>query len=120
MLNAEIMNNAIGVHGLWKQRLRLAIMSGKSEFSVEQVRVDNLCEFGKWLYTVSAQEKNGEQFSIVQNLHASFHREAARILDLALNGKSAEATNAMADTGLFAVTSLKLTSEMMKWKRSLG
>ena len=38
-------------------------------------------------------------------LHAEFHAEAARVLDLALDGKKAEATSALATGSRFADTS---------------
>jgi len=47
MAIAEEITKAIGAHGMWKQRLRQAIDTGKSEFTVERVRPDNLCDFGK-------------------------------------------------------------------------
>jgi len=47
MLNTEEITKAISAHGNWKQRLRQAIESGNSEYTVEKLKVDNQCDFGK-------------------------------------------------------------------------
>lgn len=41
---------AIAAHGQWKVRLQQAIDTGQSEWSVEQVTVDDQCVLGKWIY----------------------------------------------------------------------
>ncbi len=41
-------NKVLGAHGLWKQRLRDAIETGRSEFTADRVPNSNICEFGKW------------------------------------------------------------------------
>ena len=55
----EEINKAIGAHGMWKFRLDQAVEKGTSEFTVDNVRKDNLCDFGRWLYgpTVPAAMK---------------------------------------------------------------
>ena len=72
MLNKEEIDKAIGAHGMWKTRLKQAIETGKSEVSVETIRQDNQCNFGKWLYgsTLSAADKSSAQYKTVRELHA--------------------------------------------------
>jgi hypothetical protein len=120
MANVDEINKAIGAHGMWKQRLRQAIDSGQSEFSVERVRPDNQCEFGKWLHALPAGDKSSDHWKSVQDLHAKFHTEAARVLDLALKGQKQKAEEGLSPNSGFAKTSLDLTSVMMKWKTSLA
>jgi methyl-accepting chemotaxis protein len=116
MANAEEITKAIGAHGMWKQRLRQAIDSGKSEFTVERVQPDNLCDFGKWLHALPAADKAGMNWKTVQELHARFHLEASRVLGLALSGQKQDAEKALANSSEFANISSNLTSAMMKWK----
>ena len=47
MNDTEHLNRAIAAHAQWKYRLKQAITSGKSEWTAESVRPDNLCEFGR-------------------------------------------------------------------------
>ncbi|MFI5337265.1 MAG: CZB domain-containing protein [Opitutales bacterium] len=111
-------NKAIGAHGMWKQRLRGAVNTGKSEFSVAVVCQDNQCEFGKWLYALEPQVKASKHWVCVKSLHADFHREAAGVLGLALSGKKSEAEAALSESSKFNLTSMKLTVEMMAWAKA--
>jgi hypothetical protein len=113
---ADEINKAIGAHAMWKQRLRQAIDSSGSEFTVERVRPDNLCDFGKWLYSLSITDQQSTHWKTVKELHAKFHIEAARVLDLALKGKKQEAEKALNLGSDFAKASADLTTAMMKWK----
>lgn len=111
-------NKAIAAHGQWKLRLKTAIDSGNSEFTVERVRPDNNCDFGKWLHSLPADQKGALHWKTVQQLHADFHKAAAGVLEQALKGDKTAASAGM--SGPFAAASSKLTSAMMAWKREAG
>lgn len=113
-------NKAIAAHGMWKQRLRLAIDTTNSEFTVERVRPDNLCEFGKWIYSLSPSDQQSPHWKTVKELHAKFHIAAAHVLELALKGKKKEAETAFTSGSDFARVSSELTSAMMKWKSGVS
>lgn len=120
MNDSEHINNAIAAHGRWKARLRQAIESGKSDSTVDSVRPDNLCEFGKWLNSCSSVEKATERWMKIRELHAQFHKEAARILALAVAGRKSEAEAAIALGSQFSKTSADLTLALASWRDSLG
>jgi methyl-accepting chemotaxis protein len=112
---------AIGAHGLWKTRLKDAIQTGKSEFTVEGVGKDNNCEFGQWLYgTAKADTRYAKRFETVRRLHADFHKEVARILELALKGGKDSALAALGDNTPFHKLSAELTMEMMSWAKEVS
>lgn len=119
MLNKEEIDKAIGAHGMWKTRLKQAIESGKSDISVETIRQDNQCNFGKWLYggSLSAADKSSVHYKTVRDLHAEFHRCAARVADLALTGMKGDADKMLALDGDFTTVSARLTAAMMEWKK---
>jgi Chemoreceptor zinc-binding domain len=114
---SDQINNAIGAHGLWKTRLKYSIEHGKSDFATEQVRMDNLCEFGKWLYSCSAEQKKSPDWKNIKDLHGKFHAAAANVLELALKGKKKEAETELLN-GNFSKVSNMLTSSLMQWKNS--
>ncbi len=58
LLYKEEITKAIGMHGIWKLRLKQAIDLGSSEFSVEHISPDNECAFGKWLYSLLPVRSN--------------------------------------------------------------
>jgi hypothetical protein len=111
----ENLQKAIAAHGLWKQRLRSAMGTGKSEFAPATVRLDNQCEFGKWLFSLDPASRQSPHYNKVKSIHADFHKEAARILDLALNGKRSEAEEGLSRMGKFEKLSAGLTLEIMGW-----
>src|ERR1035441_2327483 len=116
----EEITKAINAHAAWKIRLKAAISGGKSEFAVATVQQDNQCEFGKWLYALQADVRASEHFKTVRQLHAEFHREAARILDLAAKRNTAEAETSMAADGRYTQFSSTLTLELKAWRDQLS
>jgi Chemoreceptor zinc-binding domain len=117
MTELQPIDRAIAAHARWKSHLRQAIETGKSEWTSEGVRLDNLCEFGRWLQERSPAEKAADQFRTVRDLHAQFHLEASRVLELALAGHREQAAAAMAIGSPFATVSSKLTTALTAWKK---
>jgi hypothetical protein len=120
MLTKEAIKKGIGAHGMWKQRLRKAIETGESEWTPDVVCQDNQCEFGKWLYSCSAEEKASPHYENVKNLHAKFHVSAAKVLSLALSSKTKEAENEIGAGSDYSKHSNALTIEMMAWEKEVS
>ncbi len=118
--NTSQIDQGIAAHGLWKQRLAETIKSGRSDFSPERIEPDNLCDFGKWLYSMPETERTSIDWRRVQEKHAAFHRQAAAVLRQAMNGEQDAARRSMAFGGAFANTSSELSSAMMAWKQRVG
>ncbi len=119
MADINEIDKAIGAHGMWKTRLKMAIDTGKVDTPVETIRLDNQCALGKWLYgaTLGTQDKSSEIYKTVQSQHADFHKSAARVAELALSGKKADAEKMMGLNGEFSVVSGKLIGTLMEWKK---
>jgi len=115
----EEIDRAVAAHGQWKKRLLSAVTLGVSEFSVAQVQADNRCDFGKWFYGLPATLRETEQGKAIQSLHASFHIEAARILDLALKGRAEEAKKALEPGSPYTHLSGQLTMALTRWKSTI-
>jgi hypothetical protein len=119
-MNSTAINKAIVAHTAWKIRLALAINTGNPEFTPEKINSDNLCDFGKWLYSLGASDRASSHYRTVQMLHAAFHNEAAVILRLASTGRKTEAQENMTFLrGAFAKTSADLVMELVDWKNEL-
>ena len=121
MISVDVLTKAIAAHSSWKARLRTAISTGKSDISAAQARVDNQCEFGKWLYgsELSSGEKQSEHYKTVRQLHTQFHQEAAKVLEWAIAGNKNAAEQAMALGGSCAKTASELTQAAVKWRDSI-
>jgi hypothetical protein len=117
----EQIDQAIGAHGMWKARLRVAVESGKSEFDPAVVKTDNKCDFGKWLHvTIAPGHKSSSHYAAIKQLHAEFHLEAGRILQLAVSGQKEAAKKDLEGAGKFSTISASLTKQMMEWKKEIG
>jgi hypothetical protein len=113
----EHINLAIAAHEAWKTRLLSAIQTGSSEWTPRTIKTDNQCDFGKWLYGCPLEERSSPHYSIVKKLHAQFHLEAGRILEIALVGHR---DNAIADMARrYAQISSSLVAELLKWRAEL-
>ena len=112
----EALDQALAAHAKWKYRLMEAIDTGKSQWRASEVRTDNSCNFGKWLFAMPLSQRLSENYKKVKALHAEFHGLAADVLELALAGRKDEATAAMALRSRFATVSSNLTMAVMAWK----
>jgi len=119
MANVQELDKAIAAHSMWKSHLRTAIDKKELHVSVAVIRDDRQCAFGQWLYggSLTAQDRASANFKTVSELHAQFHVETAKIADMALKGKKAEAEALMASNSDYSALSAKLTASMMAWKK---
>ena len=117
MVDPASLDHAIAAHAKWKFRLREAIKTGQSEWTVENVRPDDVCDFGKWLNALSLADRMMKEWREVKTLHAKFHVAAAEVLALAIAGHKSEADTSMATGGAFADVSSKLVRTITEWKK---
>jgi len=115
----EHIEAAIASHELWKTWLLGAIETGDSEWVPRTVKADNQCDFGRWLYACSSEEKASPRYDVIKHRHAQFHIEAGRVLDIALRGNRSNAVAEMAERGRYAEISASLISELLNWKAEL-
>lgn len=111
---ADAVEKAIGAHAQWKVRLRQAVDSGTSDISVPDASSDRKCAFGQWLYggTLVKAFDRSPTAQRIRQLHADFHKEAGRILGLAVAGRRREAEAALAITEPFNGISSQLVAQL--------
>ncbi len=120
-VDQKMLTSAITAHSAWTTRLKAAIGSGKLDIPVATVRVDNQCQFGKWLYgeQLSSAEKQTENYHTVRQLHAQFHEEASKVAQFATSGQREAAEKAMNPASAYARISSALTAAIHKWSASV-
>ncbi len=116
MSQSELISKAMWAHGQWKHRLRKAVDTGSSEFSVKTVCADDQCDFGKWLNGMPPERKGAADWKNIKTLHAQFHVEAGRVLELALGGRKAEAEKALGMGSGYSKASANLIAALDAWK----
>ncbi len=122
MAHSEEIVKAIVAHNKWKADLREAVKTGNIDTTLETIKMDSQCFFGKWLDgpALLPAEKASDHYKTAKEYHAEFHKTAARVLELVLTGKKSDAEEMMSLGGEYSKISAKLTRSMMAWKESLG
>jgi len=122
MVHSKEIDQAIAAHGYWKNYLRNAIKTGQIDTTVEAIRSDNQCVFGKWLEgsMLTTMEEASHHYKTVKERHAEFHKTAARVVELALAGKKSDAERMISLGGEYTKISAELHLAMMEWKKSLS
>ena len=107
--------NAIEAHTKWKVRLQSMIDCDTAEMlDPDKVARDDLCELGKWIYA-SGVVNYGESQSFIhlKGCHTKFHKCAAQVISLTLEGKKIEA-QAELRTGDYAKTSAQIRADLVR------
>ncbi|MDH5649580.1 MAG: CZB domain-containing protein [Gammaproteobacteria bacterium] len=111
----EQITAAIGVHGMWKTRIRSATQTGMSEWRPDFVTSSHNCDFGKWLDSFPEAARHAD-YAKVFALHSDFHKEAARVLGMALSGHKENAEKAISIGSDYEKLTVSLTKAMMEWR----
>jgi hypothetical protein len=112
---------ALEAHIKWKQRLKGIIDgTGTEVLDPRIVSKDNECVLGKWLYGEGGEKfGNLPVFKEVVTAHAHFHQCAGHTLELAMEGKNAEAEKELTG-GTFAKASLTVTRHLLRLWKDVG
>jgi aerotaxis receptor len=102
-------------HSSWKYLLKNVIESGRSELSVVDARDMHCCVFGQWLDSPAGNSL--PHYSKVVELHRHFHEEAANVLDLALQGQSHQASEALKLGSPFNQATASLINELSEIRK---
>ncbi len=91
LLQKQRAESVVKAHIRWFHHLRKAVETGESDMAPAAVAIDTECEFGKWVHSELHGLCSAALFEQIHRIHADFHRTAAEILTLALNGRQADA-----------------------------
>lgn len=96
--------------------MREAIKTGSSDESPAAMRRDDTGEFGQWIHhDISSEDKASPHHPAATELHARFHIQAAKILELVLAGQARQAAEAFGAGSEFAGTAMAFDSELIAW-----
>jgi len=111
---------AIAAHHAWMGRLRTAAEYGRSSVDVATTQKEDACPIGIWLTRdISSTLKARPLYSRSRALHAQFHKEAARVLALAL-ARDPRAKSELAEGGTFASVAGELRHTLYDWLGEVG
>ena len=118
VMRKEAIESALAAHVEWKKRLHDAISAGRSELEVEVVRRDNVCRLGQWLHSLSPPAQ-GPDYLQVMAIHREFHKVAAEVVALAVEGKKEAALDLLDAGGKYMDTSGRLALALNTWMEKL-
>ncbi len=119
MIDVGMIDHALVTHITWKAHLRDAIEAGRSPWTVDDVKSEVMCEFGRWLRDASVTDRRSAHWKKVRRRHAEFHQAAADVLALARDGRQKDAEEALAPGGLYGHASARLVKALMAWKAAV-
>lgn len=92
---------AISAHIDWRMKLTNYVQNPDHSLNPDIVCKDNQCSLGKWIYSdgKSIQNSNSALYVKLRESHAQFHKTAARIIDLANKGQTAQVEKLLSHGG---------------------
>lgn len=85
---------AIAAHAAWRERLAYAIGHRGAGLDVAEIAADDRCDLGRML-TLLGPGHDPDLVGALRGEHARFHAHAARIVQMAADGRVAAAQRAM-------------------------
>lgn len=106
-------NAAIEAHVAWTERFADAIAHRVIPEAIRTAGYDDMCVFGKWLYSLDDEVKHTARYRRIKDLHYRFHTEAAEIVRLMETAFFDEAKVRL--SGDYAVASSNLLASLRDW-----
>ena len=110
----QILNDAVASHLSWTEAFQRAIETRTMSDDVKFSGYDDMCSFGKWLYSLDDVIKRKPAFRLVKDLHYRFHAEAGEIVSQMKAGHFTEAQAYLG--GDYAATSARLVQALRDWQ----
>ncbi len=116
-----VLIEALSAHIAWKEKLREAIDVGIIDPPSAKIREDNLCAFGKWLYSsdISDEVKASPYYENTRKIHAEFHKVASEVAMLAEIGEKEKAREMMSLAQPYPIQSYNIRCAILSWIKSL-
>ncbi len=121
---------AIKAHQKWINHVELMVAMAKNnndisakkaaedKATIQKIRQDNNCYFGKWLHGVSDETiKNSYSYQEIVDFHKQFHQEATYILVLVFNKEYTLAEELLNEDSTYKRCSKTLIEKMKAWKK---
>jgi hypothetical protein len=111
---------AISAHGVFRFKLSHMVEAGTAEMTPQTVAADDQCPVGQWLhYALDDPVRGTAHYARVRELHATFHRAAGEVANLAAARRRTEALEAMELTSTFKRASDQLIAALEAWGDAL-
>ena len=114
MTMKQVISDAIASHLDWTQTFNKEIASGKLSERTYSAGYDDLCAFGKWLYSLDDDTKYQPAYRKVKDLHYQFHTVAGEIVELMKHRAFARAKRLLESD--YTLISMQLQVALREWQ----
>lgn len=120
MSYCPIIDKAIGVHGVWRQRLLDAVTKGYCDISSENASKFNVCQLGLWIYSDDMRPVfHLKEYQDVEQYHKKFHLCVCEILKLVEDSMHEDAAELLARDKPFYQVSQELVKALLQLDKTL-
>jgi Chemoreceptor zinc-binding domain len=113
-------DDAVKAHSDWKMKLTKYINHPDHSLKPAEVRVDNRCTLGQWIYGEGTKHAALPEFSKLRSEHQRFHKAAAAVISKADSGVDETAEVALGSKSEYAAASSGVVSAIMAMKARAG
>ncbi len=92
---------------------------GAGQMDAEAVARDDECEIGQWLYREGAEYRRFPEYRHALQVHAAFHRRAAKVVRMADQGRRLEAAADLAPGGDLRGLSAALSQSFIQLNKKI-
>lgn len=109
-------DDAIKAHSSWKLKLGEYLRKPDGSLKADQIKVDNTCELGKWIYGEGLKYKDLPEYQSLVKDHAKFHKAAADVVIKADSGKDVKEDTALGAKSDFSNASTAVVTAIMSMR----
>jgi len=113
-------DQAVGSHSKWKRKLRDALAKRDRSLRPAEVRLDDQCVLGQWIYGQGARNSGLPEFTKLKYEHARFHQVAAELVERANAGESVDAEIEPCSNSGFSTASAAIVIALAALKEKLS
>ena len=110
----QIIDDAIASHLAWADKFEVAIASGEVSEGMRVAGYDDLCEFGKWLYSLDDSVKHQAAYRKVKDLHYQFHSVSGQVVEL-MNSNAFSKAQQLIESS-YGIISAQLLQALREWQ----
>lgn len=107
---------AIMSHGEWKIKLMKYLKKPDGSLLASDIRQDNLCILGKWIYGEGQKFSHLPEYQILKTQHAEFHKAAADVVEKADKGGDTSEDVSLGSSSKFSYISKDVMRSLMGMK----
>jgi hypothetical protein len=111
---------AISAHTEWKTRLLKYLEKPDASLEPGTISRDNACTLGQWIHGPAARHRHLPEYRQLVADHATFHKEAARIVERVNRGEAVDTDILTHPDSAYVIASRNVVTAILAVKRKVG